>query len=102
LDEIKMKYYKIINPLSKLPKNTLCFNETININDFEMQRINYDMSFNFDDIIKISIDKNSKTREYKELDFNLSNNGIQIVSEHFRNIIGNNDITYFHLEAVKL
>jgi hypothetical protein len=56
LKEMKIKYYKIINPISELPKNALCFNETVNINDYEMQKINYDDKFRFDDIIKISID----------------------------------------------
>ena len=93
-------YYKLINPISKLPKDVLSFDETINIDDFEIQKINYDEYFNFDDIIKISIDKEIKTKEYKEVDFNLSNNGIQIVSEYFKNIIGNNDITYFQVETI--
>jgi hypothetical protein len=95
-----MKYYKAINPISKLPKNTLCFNETKNIDDSEMLKINYDADFRFDDIIKISVDKDPKIKEYKEFDFNLSNSGIQIVSEYFKDIIGDNDITFFEIETI--
>jgi hypothetical protein len=90
----------LINPNSKkIKKGILFFDQAENILASELSKIKFDKYFVLNKSIEIPIIIHSKNKKYKELDFNESFSDIEIVSEKLKNLIGDNDITYFKIET---
>ena len=94
-----MEYYKLITHLPEISKEYLFFGEPDNIWASDMAKIQQNRTFSFNENIRIPINNYFKQIEYKELDFNISFGDIEIVSDKFKRIIGDNDITYFPIEV---
>lgn len=80
-----MEYYKLIANLSKYPK-ALDFTNVLNYSDFEIRKVNSDIEneINFKENFKIEVDIDSGK---KELDYNLSYQGLVIVSQRLKSIL---------------
>lgn len=91
-----MKYFKLIENLSKNP-NSLDFDFIMNYDDFEIQKISYDPNIIFENEIEIEVDLDCGK---KELDYNLSNQGIEIVSEKLKSLFNENEAEFFKVKIL--
>ncbi|MEZ4786697.1 MAG: hypothetical protein R2790_02145 [Flavobacterium haoranii] len=85
-----MEYYKLTANLSKNPK-ALDFTNVLNYSDFEIRKINSDIENEivFKDNFKIEVDTDSGKNE---LDYNLSYQGLVIVSQKLKSILENENV----------
>jgi CRISPR/Cas system CMR-associated protein Cmr3 (group 5 of RAMP superfamily) len=87
-----MKYYKAINVLGETDEKHWSLNEIENISDFDVKKMNYSKQFDFEGEFLLSVDLDFGS---KEIDFNLCDSGIQIVSEKLRNLLSCEDAIFY-------